>query len=256
MVSTVLYWTGVPVVLIYNYYVCIIALRYNALDFKCCAVFTLTHHLGTIILCRLQKFIIYIPCIMFFMRLQELPWCSLHFSHSLPLPLPLPLHSFHPHPSTLYTLLPPRLTPSPCSHVWIFVVRLNSKNDDLSTIDTFSTDRVTYSDNIAAGLPYVAAEISISNYPDMFVLGEGVQPAINDDPQFSNGPLREGTYYTAFVRVFSPLLDPSVSSLSRGHNRQLDFSPFPSSSDLTQETGCWQTVHHFLKHCIPASLRN
>ena len=94
------------------------------------------------------------------------------------------------------------------------MVRLNSEDDDLSTIDTSSTDRVTYSDNIAAGLPYIAAEISISNYPATFVLGEDVQLAINDDPQFRNGPLRDGTYYTAFVRVFSPLLDPSVSSLS------------------------------------------
>ena len=52
-----------------------------------------------------------------------------------------------------------------------------------------------------AGQPYIAAEIDSAVLPETYILGDESQ--VNDLPElYRNGPLEEGTLYTAFIWVF------------------------------------------------------
>ena len=98
------------------------------------------------------------------------------------------------------------------SHYWVVVIRLGSPADfdqtaDPSDVYPDNSRFTNYSSSVPADTPYVAAEISSANYqPSMtFVLGdEKATMSINDFPDlYRNGPLQQGSTYTAFVRAFA-----------------------------------------------------
>ena len=141
-----------------------------------------------------------------------------------------------------------------------------------------------YSSSVPANTPYVAAEIRSANYqPSMtFVLGdeEGTM-SINDFPDlYRNGPLQQGSAYTAFVRAFPfPVAVSKFSSkilhlriilavivvymysrnLPVQHKKLIDcllvWHAIPSAEwSAGQETvWCWKTVHSICIESFPPS---
>ncbi len=105
----------------------------------------------------------------------------------------------------------------PSSHYWVVVIRL----DDASAFDESRNPTSVYPDNssftnYSASVPltpYIAAEIRADNYQPstFFILGdESGTRGINDFPDlYRNGPLEQGSTYTAFVRAFSPTVPVS-----------------------------------------------
>ena len=99
------------------------------------------------------------------------------------------------------------------------VIRLDSaagfdQTADPSALYPNDTQFTNYSSSVPAGTPYIVAEISSNNYdPSMtFVLGdeEGTM-RINDFPDlYRNGPLQQGSTYTAFVRAFAVSVPVSI----------------------------------------------
>ena len=109
----------------------------------------------------------------------------------------------------------------PLSQYWVVVIRLESVANFDQTADPSmeypdNSTFTNYSSSVPANTPYVAAEISSANYQPSttFVLGdeEGTMD-INDFPDlYRNGPLQQGSTYTAFVRAFSTPVSVSKSS--------------------------------------------
>ena len=95
--------------------------------------------------------------------------------------------------------------------MWIVVVQLERADDNLTTIPISAVELAAFSDSLPARTPYVVAQIAIGAYPTTFILGGVVPEGLNENIRYTNGPLREGTFYTAFVRAFSPTVPPTVS---------------------------------------------
>ena len=95
-------------------------------------------------------------------------------------------------------------------------MRLERADDDLTTIPVSAVELAAFSDNPPARTPYVVAQIAIDAFPTMFILGGVVPEGLNENVRYTNGPLKEGTYYTAFVRAFSPTLTATVSMRVEG----------------------------------------
>ncbi|XP_064387090.1 receptor-type tyrosine-protein phosphatase S-like isoform X2 [Halichondria panicea] len=125
------------------------------------------------------------------------------------------------------------------SHYWVVVIRL----DDASAFDESRNPTSVYPDNssftnYSASVPltpYIAAEIRADNYqPSMvFILGdESGTRGINDFPDlYRNGPLEQGSTYTAFVRAFSPTVPAGTRARRQSVNRQ--YTTFSSSPFVT-----------------------
>ena len=100
---------------------------------------------------------------------------------------------------------------SSCSHYWVIVIKLGDREFDQtadpSALYPNNSTFTTYSSSVPVGTPYIVAEIGSNNYdPSMtFVLGdEESTMRINDFPHlYMNGPLQQGSTYTAFVRAFA-----------------------------------------------------
>ena len=126
-----------------------------------------------------------------------------------------------------------------CSHVWVVAVRLDdmveeeilsqSPNVIFRDID----NSASYSLNVAAGVPYIAAEGLASLIPAEFILGDDdATRSFNDISLYTNGVLLEGTSYTVFVRAFVHTVGGGVS-LSKRQNTPRQYSSFSSSDFLT-----------------------
>ena len=91
----------------------------------------------------------------------------------------------------------------------------------------------SYSVNVAAGVPYIAAEGLASLIPAEFILGDdNVTRTFNDIPLYTNGPLLEGTRYSVFVRAFVRTVGGGVS-LNKRQTAPRQYSSFSSSDFLT-----------------------
>ena len=98
------------------------------------------------------------------------------------------------------------------SHFWVIAMKVdNAFAGDIRQNNTvrFSNNNTftMYSDNIPLNTPYIVAEISALNISDIttFVLGdERGTERFNDELMYRNGPLTQGTQYTAFLWGFPP----------------------------------------------------
>ena len=108
------------------------------------------------------------------------------------------------------------------SHFWVIAMKVDDafaenirQNSTVRLMDNSSF--TTYSDNIPVNIPYIVAEISASNLTlsstTSFTLGdEAATMRLNDQPiLYRNGPLTQGTQYTAFLWGFPPSV--AVSSI-------------------------------------------
>ncbi len=108
-----------------------------------------------------------------------------------------------------------------CSHYWVVVIRLDDastfdESGDPSSVYPDNNSFTNYSANIPPLRPYIAAEIRSDNYAPLtdFTLGDDTGTrGINDFPdRYRNGPLEQGSTYTAFVRAFSRIVPASYRS--------------------------------------------
>ena len=116
----------------------------------------------------------------------------------------------------------PGATPNNFSHFWVIAMKVDSafaNNIRQNATVRFSDNSsfTMYSDDIPVNVPYIVAEISASSLTlsttTNFILGdEGNTEFLNDQPTlYRNGPLTQGTEYTAFLWGFPP--NVAVSSI-------------------------------------------
>ena len=125
-----------------------------------------------------------------------------------------------------------------CSHVWVVAVRLDDMVEDEflsqspNVIFRDIDNSASYSLNVAAGVPYIAAEGLASLIPAEFILGDDNARSFNDISLYTNGVLLEGTIYTVFVRAFVHTVGGGVS-LSKRQTAPRQYSSFSSSDFLS-----------------------
>ena len=124
--------------------------------------------------------------------------------------------------TTIPIVLPsiPGATSTSFSHFWVIAMKVDNAFADIIQLDGTVQFRdnssfTTYSDDIPLNTPYIVAEIAASNLTlssnTNFILGnEGATAGLNDQPMYRNGPLTQGTQYTAFLWGFPPSVAVSL----------------------------------------------